>query len=201
MKKKAMLWSMISILFAGITGLSWGEDDARIIGKIGHNKPEAHLRTASFYLVLHGAKAESLPAISSGDNTRFYSKIWDNLYLQITTESGDRGISGYLFAFSKDEAGLNPMDTNESRDVPSLRELSAADFRSDDNFSVRPLKPGPGTPEDRGALRALHYEGYDVEIRVLEFNIGDAVLKKKPYFKSVSCLVTVTEKTTVEQVK
>ncbi len=201
MKTKVILGLMVSILFAGLTDLSRAESDARIIGKIGHNKPEAHLRIASFYLVLNGAKAESLPAISSGDNTRFYSKIWDNLYLQVTTEPGDRGIAGYLFAFSKDEAGLNPMDTNESRDVPSLRELSAADFRTDDNFSVRPLKPGPGTPEDRGALRELHYGGYDVEIRVLEFNIGDAVLKKKPYFKSVSCLVTVTEKATVEQAK
>ncbi|HEY5037438.1 MAG TPA: hypothetical protein VIJ93_00030, partial [bacterium] len=108
---------------------------------------------------------------------------------------------GYMFSFSKDEAGQNPMDTKESRDVPTLRELSAGDFRTDDNFAVRPLKAGSGTPEDRGALRVIHYDGFDVEIRVLEFNIGDAILKKKPYFKSVSCLVTVTETTPIERAK
>jgi hypothetical protein len=106
-----------------------------------------------------------------------------------------------MFTFSKDEGNQDTLMAKESKDVPTLREVSAADFRSDDNFSVRPLKPGPGTPEDRGALRVIHYDGFDVEIRVLEFNIGDAVMKKKPYFKSLSCLVTVTEKNPGDQTK
>jgi hypothetical protein len=201
MKTRILGWLMVSILFAGIAGVSLADNDARIMGKLGYNLPKDHLRTVSLYMVFNGKKAESLPAVSSGDNTRFYSKVWDGLYLQVTTESGDKGISGYLYSFSKDEGNQNPMNTNESRDVATLRELSAADFRSEDNFSVRPLKTGPGTPDDRGALRLLHYDGYDVEIRVLEFNIGDIELKKKPYFKSVSCLVTVTETAPTEPAK
>ncbi len=194
MKKKILSGLMVAVLFAGITGLSRADDDARIIGKLGQNSPKDHLRTASLYVVFNGYWDNSLGALPSGDKTRFYSKVWDGLYLQIITEPGEKGNEGYLFSFSKDEGNLNAMDTNESRDVPTLREVSAADFRSDDNFSVRVLKPGPGTPDDRGALRVIRYEGYDVEIRVLEFNIGDAGLKEKPYFKSLSCLVTVTEK-------
>ncbi|HXL73649.1 MAG TPA: hypothetical protein VN963_08505, partial [bacterium] len=97
------------------------------------------------------------------------------------------------FGFAQDEANQTVIPTNESRDVPTLLELTAADFRSDDNFSARALKPGPGTPLDRGAWRVIHYDGFDVEIRVLEFKIADTELKQKPYFKSVSCLVTVTE--------
>jgi hypothetical protein len=193
MKKGILGWVMVSILIAGTAGLTRADDDARIIGKIGHNWPKDHLRAASFYLVFKGAKSESLPANSSGNETRFYSKVWDGLYLQVATESGEKGTAGYMFSFSKDEAGIDPIVTKESRDVPSLREVSAGDFRSDDNFSVRPLKPGPGTPDDRGALRMIHYDGFDVEIRVLEFNIGDALLKKKPFFKTLSCLVTVKE--------
>jgi hypothetical protein len=194
MKTKILGWAMVSILFMGLAGITRAEDDARIIGKIGHNQPMEHLRTASLYLVFKGNKDNSLPAVKTGDNTRYYSKVWDGLYLQVTTETGQDGVAGYLFSFSKDEENKYPMDTNESRDVPTLRDLASADFRSDDNFSARALKPGPGTPDDRGALRMIHYEGFDVEIRVLEFNIGNPSLKTKPYFKSVSSLVTVREK-------
>ncbi len=201
MKNKMLSGLMVSILFAGIAGLSLAEDDNRIIGKLGQNSPKDHLRTASLYLVFKGNKDNSLPALPSGDKTRFYSKVWDGLYLQVITEPGEKGNEGYMFSFSGDEGNLNAVDTNESRDVPSLREVSAADFRSDDNFSIRPLKPGPGTPEDRGAQRLIHYDGFDVEIRVLEFNIGDAGLKEKPYFKSISCLVTVKETTPIVSMK
>lgn len=193
MKKRILGWAVVSILAAGITGLSGANDDARVFGKLGRNSPKDHSRTASFYIVFQGEKANSLPAVSSEGNTRFYSKVWDGLYLQVLSEKGERGTAGYMFGFSKDEADLDPVGTKESRDVPTLREVSAADFRSDDNFSIRPLKPGPGTPEDRGALRVIHYDGFDVEIRALEFNIGDAGLKSKPRFKTLSCLVTVTE--------
>ena len=194
MKVRILSWMLVPVLLAGMTGYSRADNDARIIGKIGENRPTDSLRKASLYLVFNGNKAESLPALSSGDETRFYSKVWDGLYLQVTTESGDNGVAGYKFYFSKDEAGEDTLDTKESNDGPSLREVTAADFRTDDNFAVRPLKPGPGTPDDRGALRVIHYDGFDAIIRVLELNIGDINLKKKPYFKSISSLVTVCEK-------
>ncbi len=194
MTSRILSWVMVSILSLGMAGGGWAESDVRVIGKIGQNWPKDHLRTASFYLDFRGNKVDNMPALPSGEETRIYSKVWDGLYLQATTETNDRDTTGYLFTFTKDEADKNPAELTESKDVPTLREVTAADFRSDDNFSTRPLKPGPGTPEDRGAFRVIHYDDFDVEIRVLEFNIGDAGLKKKPYFKSVSCLVTVIEK-------
>jgi len=194
MKMKRLSWVMVLTMLLGIAGSAWAEDDARIISRLGMNSPKEHLRNASFYLVFNDTKVEDLPAVASGDETRFYSKVWDGLYLQVTTEAGADGVAGYMFSFSQDEANQTVIVTAESRDVPSLREVAAADFRSDDNFSIRALKPGPGTPTDRGALRVIHYDGFDVEIRVLEFRIGDISLKKKPYFKNLSCLVTVCEK-------
>jgi hypothetical protein len=194
MKLKPLSWVLAATLLMGITGLGRAaDDDARIITRLGENSPKDHLRTASFYLSFKNDKVEGLPAVLTGNITRFYSKVWDNLYLQINTEPGEDGMAGYLFGFSTDEANQTVIPTNESRDVPTLLELTAADFRSDDNFSARVLRPGPGTPLDRGAWRVVHYNGYDVEIRVLEFKIADTDLKQKPYFKSVSCLVTVTE--------
>jgi|SRR5665213_430232 len=194
MKMKKFCWVLISILFMGLTGLCRAaDDDSRIITRLGENSPKDHLRTASFYLSFKGNKVEGLPAVETGNSSRFYSKVWDGLFLQVTTEPGQDGNAGYLFGFSQDEANQTVIPTNESRDVPTLLELAAADFRSDDNFSARPLKPGPGTPLDRGAWRVIRYNGYDVEIRILQFNIADTDLKQKPYFKSVSCLVTVTE--------
>ncbi len=195
MKKRILSWLMLSLMFTAVTGFSHADTDARIIGKIGENSPTDNLRKASLYIVFNGTKAEGLPAVSSGDETRFYSKVWDGLYLQVTSESGDHGIAGYKFYFSKDEAGQDTVDTVEAKDGPSLREITASDFRSDDNFTIRPLKPGPGTPNDRGAFRVIKYDGFDVNLRVLEFNIGDINLQKKAYFKTLSCLVTVCEKT------
>jgi hypothetical protein len=200
-RNKILSRMMALILFLGMTGLSRADDDNRTIAKLGHNASMDRLRTASFYLVFKGNKSDSLAAVPSGNDARFYSEVWDGLYLQVNTESGERGITGYMFAFSKDEDGKSLVGTNESRDVPTLREVSVSDFRSDDNFSARPLKPGPGTTGDRGALRIIHYDNFDVEIRVLEFNIGDAGLKMKPYFKTVSCLVTVREKDPAGQAK
>jgi hypothetical protein len=84
--------------------------------------------------------------------------------------------------------------STDTQDGPSLLEVAATDFRSDDNFSNRPLKPGPGTPDDRGALRVVHYKNFNAIIRVLEFNIGDVNLDKKPYFKTVSVIVRAREK-------
>jgi hypothetical protein len=194
MKIKQLSWVMVSILFLGMTGLCRADDDNRIISRLGENPPNNHLRTASFYLPFKDDKVEGLPGVVNGNVTRFYSKVWDGLYLQITTEPGQDGTAGYLFGFSQDEENQMPIPTNESRDVPTMLELTAADFRSDDNFTVRPLKPGPGTPSDRGAWRVIHYNGFDVNIRVLELSIGDTELKEKPYFKSVSCMVTVVEK-------
>jgi hypothetical protein len=194
MKRKVFSCLLVSTLLMGLAGICKADDDNRVISKLGQNSPQDHLRTASFYLVFKDNKSDSLPAVQSGDTARFYSKVWDGLYLQVTTENGDRGTAGYMFSFSTDEAGLTPVETNELRDVPSLREITAGDFRSDDNFSVRVLKPGPGTPKDRGAFRMVKYDGFDVEIRVLEFSIGDAGLKNKPFFKSLSTLVTVREK-------
>lgn len=201
MKTRILSWLIVPALIMGIAGVSRADDDNRTFAKLGQNTVMDHLRTVSFYLVFRGNKSDSLAAIPSGDNARFYSKVWDGLYLQVNTESGERGVTGYMFSFSKDEEGKSPIETNESRDVPSLREVSVSDFRSDDNFSTRPLKPGPGTPDDRSAFRVIHCDGFDVDIRVLEFNIGDASLKTKPYFKTVSCLVTVKEKGPVGQGK
>lgn len=196
MKIKIFSWLMVPALVLGTAIVSRADDDARTFSKLAHNTSKDSMRTASLYLVFKDNKSESLAAVPSGDNTRFYAKVWDGLYLQVTTASGERGTTGYTFAFSKDEAGVEPLNTNESRDVPSLREVSVSDFRSDDNFSARPLKAGPGTPQDRGAFRVIHCDGFDAEIRVLEFNIGDAGQKRKPYFKTLSCLVTVQEKAT-----
>lgn len=188
---RRVLFGLVLISF--FCGLAFADDDNRMIGKFDHNGPHDALSTASVYLVLKDGKAEGLPGLASGDETRFYAKVWDGLYLQVTTETGENGTEGYMFSFSKDEDGQNLLQPKESADDPTLRELAASDFRTDDNFAPRPLKPGPGTPGDRGVLRIIHYPGFDAEVRVLEFNIGDAELKKQPYFKSVSCLVTVRE--------
>jgi len=160
---------------------------------LGENSAKDHLRVASIYLSAKGKKIEGLPAVVTGNTTRFYSKVWDNLYLQVNTEAGEDGTEGYVFSFSTDEAGVDVIKLDESRDAPSMLELTASDFRSDDNFTARPLQPGPGTPLDRSAWRVIHYNGFDVDIRVLEFDISNVQLKQKPYFKSVSSLVTVRE--------
>jgi hypothetical protein len=194
MKPKTLSWVLATVLLAGSAGWCRADDDNRVISKLGQNSPMDHLRTASFYLVFNGDKSESLPALQSGDNARFYSKVWDGLYLQVNTEVGDQGVTGYMFSFSSDEAGLSPLATNELRDVPTMREVAAMDFRSDDNFSVRVLKPGPGTPDNRGAFRMIHYSGMDMEIRVLGFGIGNTGLKRKPDFNNLSVMVTVREK-------
>ncbi len=194
MKPKVLNCLLGAALLVGSAGLCRADDDNRVISKLGQNSSADHSRTASFYLVFNGDKSDSLPALQSGDNTRFYSKVWDGLYLQVNTERGDEGIGGYMVSFSTDEAGLTPVGTNESRDVPTLRDVTAADFRTDDNFSARTLQPGPGTPDNRGAFRMVHYNGFDVEIRVLGFNIGNTGLKKKPDFNKLSFMVTVREK-------
>ena len=194
MKTKSLPLTWIGLILAlGFSTLVWAEDDNRMIGKFDQTGPHDTLSTASVYLNFKDNKAEGLPGLAAGDETRFYEKVWDGLYLQITTESGDNGTEGYMFGFSSDEDGKDLIKSKESPDDPTLQEVAAGDFRTDDNFSPRPLKGGPGTPGDRGAYRIIHYPGFDAEIRVLEFNIGDAELKKKPYFKSISCVVTVRE--------
>ncbi len=190
--------NFLGLAFAGMLSLgfttgAFADDDNRMIEKFDHTGPHDALSVASVYLSFKDGKAEGLPGLASGDETRFYAKVWDGLYLQITTETGENGTEGYMFSFSSDEDGQDLIKPREDADVPTLRELAASDFRTDDNFSPRPLRPGPGIPNDRSAFRVVHYPGFDAEIRVLEFNIGDAHLGKKPYFKSVSCLVTVKQ--------
>ncbi len=194
MKARIRPWmAVVFILALGIPLRVLADDDNRVIAKFDQNRPQDALSAASVYLTLKGDQAEGLPALASGDETRFYIKVWDGLYLQITTETGDNGTRGYMFAFSSDEAGQDLLPPKENADDPALRELAASDFRTDDNFEPRPLVPGPGTPDNRGPYRIIHYPGFDVDMRVLEFSIGDAQLGKKPFFKSVSCLVTVQE--------
>jgi hypothetical protein len=194
MKKRLFSFMMVSLLFASAAGLCRADNDARIIGRIGENWPTDSLRKASLYMVFNGNKAEELPAVPAGNETRIYSKVWDNLYVQVNTVSGDNGVASYKFSFSTDEAGEDTLASTDTQDGPSLLEVAATDFRSDDNFSNRPLKPGPGTPSDRGALRVIHYKNFTAIIRVLEFNIGDVNLSKKPYFKTVSVIVRAKEK-------
>lgn len=193
MEAKILGWMMVLALSVGSAGLVRADDDNRVVGKFDQTGPHDRFSTVSVYLTFKDDKAEGLPSLPSGDESRFYSKVWDNLYLQITTETGEDGMAGYMFSFSKDETGGDLLKPKEDSEGPTLREISAADFRTDDNFDVRPLKGGPGTPKDRSAFRVLHYPGFDAEIRVLEFSIGDAKLGKKPYFKSLSCLVTVRQ--------
>ncbi len=198
MKVKKIAGFMVLVLLMGAVGLAWADDDNRIISRLGENSAKDHLRVASIYLSCKGKKIEGLPAVPADNTIRFYSKVWDDLYLQVTTEPGENGPVGYVFSFSTDEAGVNVVKLDESRDSPSMLELTAADFRSDDNFTARPLQPGPGTPLDRSAWRVIHYNGFDVDIRVLEFDISNVYLKQKPYFKSVSSLVTVRETTSAK---
>ncbi len=193
MKNKILICLLFSILFIAIAGLSPSENDSRIIVKLGHNSANEEQRTASLYLVFKGDKSDSMIAVDLERETRFYAEVWDDLYLQVTTESSDDGIEAYHFAFSKDEAGNEPAALKDSKDKGTLRVLAAADFRTVENSSARVLKPGPGTPDDPGAFRLIHYGGFDAEIRVLEFNIAGAIPKKKPYFKSLSCIVGITE--------
>jgi hypothetical protein len=194
MKRNFLPWTVLGmILCLGFPRLVLADDDNRVIEKFDHNGPHDALSVASVYLTFKDGKAEGLPGLPSGDETRFYTKVWDGLYLQVTTETGENGTEGYMFSFSTDEDGQNLLKPQEDADKPTLRELAASDFRTDDNFSPRPLVPGPGTPDNRGVLRIIHYPGFNAEIRVLEFGIGDAQLKKTPYFKYVSCLVTVSQ--------
>jgi hypothetical protein len=198
--KNALALVIVPVWLAASAGLALAEDDARVIGSLAHNRPTDHSRTSSVYVSLSGDKAGGLPAVPSGDETRFYLKVWDDLYLQVTTETGESGTAGYMVSFSKDMEDQNALDpVGESKDAPTLREISAADFRTDDNFDSRPLRAGPGTSKDRGPLRVVAYPGFDAEIRVLEFNIGDAKLGKKPFFKNLSFLVMVKEKETKKE--
>lgn len=194
MKAKSLRWMLVGLVLSlGLPAWALADDDNRVIGKFDQTGSHDALSTASVYLTFKDDKAEGLPGLASGDETRFYDKVWDGLYIQVTTETGDNGVEGYTFAFSSDEDGKDLIKPKENPDDPPLEELDASDFRTDDNFAPRPLRPGPGTPDNRGAFRIIHYPGFDAEMRVLEFSIGDAELKKKPYFKSVSCLVTVKE--------
>lgn len=194
MKSKFLGLAVVSLFLAGWAGIARAQDDNRIIGKFDQAGPHSRLRTASVYLTFKDDKAEGLPSLPAGEETRSYIKVWDGLYLQATTRSADNGVAAYQLTFSSDEADQDPLKSEESADDPSLGEVAASDFRTDDNFDVRPLHPGPGTPQDRGVFRIIHYPGFDAEIRVLEFSIGDAHLQKKPFFKSLACLVTVQEK-------
>ena len=187
MRKAILLLAACSVFLAGKT---WAKEDNNIIVKFDHNGPKDSLSVASVYLTFKENKVEGLPGVPSGDETRFSAKLWEGLFLQVTTQTGEQGVEGYHFAFSKDEAYQDPLTTV---DAP-LQDLAAADFRTEDNSASRPIKPGPGTFKDRGILRILHYPGFDAEIRVLEYNIGDAEEDKSPYFKSASCLVTVRQK-------
>ncbi|HVZ80268.1 MAG TPA: hypothetical protein VHE12_05615 [bacterium] len=192
MKERFWVW-LILLIWVISTGSIRANDDSRAIGKLSHGVPGSAKRSVSIYLTFNGDKADGLPGLISGNERRFYDKVWDGLYLQVTTETGESGIRGYMFTFSKDEADQNTLTPSEPMDVPTLREVAAVDFRTDDNFAPRPLQPGPGKPKDRGALRIFSYPGFEGEIRVLDFDIGDAQLGKKPYFKSLSCLVTLHE--------
>ncbi|HJT23426.1 MAG TPA: hypothetical protein VJ873_02560 [bacterium] len=192
MKSKTLSTLALSLLLV-LAAVPVRSDDSRIIGKLDHSGPTDPQSTASLYLALQGNQAEGLPALPYGTETRFCMKVWDGLYLQAFTQTDDNGIRGYLFAFSKDEAGQKLLAADETPFAPSLRQVSAADFRTSENFTARPLKWGPGTMDDRNALREVHYPGFDAEIRVLEFNIGDAQFGKRPFFKNMSCLVTVKE--------
>lgn len=186
-----------TLVFSGLLALAAGSarpDDSRIIGKLDHSGPTDPQSTASVYLALEGNRAEGLPSLPYGVETRFCTKVWSDLYLQTFTQTDDNGVRGYLFAFSKDEAGQKLLAAEEAPYAPSLRQVSAADFRTSENFAARPLKWGPGTLDDRNALRVIHYPDFDVEIRVLEFNIGDAQFGKRPFFKNMSCMVMVKER-------
>lgn len=192
MKRISLPWIVLLVWTVGVTAV-FADDDSRAIGKLSHNGPGSALRTVSIYLDLNGDKADGLPGLPAGNEKRFYEKVWDGLFLQVTTETGENGVRGYMFTFSKDQEDQNTLTPSEPMDKPTLREVAAADFRTDDNFAVRPLRSGPGKPEDRGALRTFSYPGFEGEIRVLQFNIGDAQLGKKPQFKELSCLVTLHE--------
>lgn len=185
---------LLLVLMLGSVGQVLAQDDSRVIARLGHNGPKDPVRIASVYLAFEGEKADGFPTLPWGDENRVYAEVWEGLYLQVVTESANRGVAGYLFSFSKDEARQEELKVLEPEKDATLREVAAADFRTDDNFAPEPLKPGPGTLEDPGALRVIHYDGFDVEIRVLGFRIGNAELKKTPYFKSINFLVTVVEK-------
>ena len=191
---KRISFSWIVLLFWTLGGCTvFADDDSRAIGKLSHGGPGNTLRTVSIYLNFDGDKALGLPGLPSGNEKRFYEKVWDGLFLQVTTETGENGVRGYMFTFSKDQEDQNTLTPSEPMDKPTLREVTAPDFRTDQNFPVRPLQPRPGKPGDRGALRPFTYQGFEGEIRVLDLNIGDAQLGKKPYFKGFSCLITLRE--------
>lgn len=195
MKFKVISLAVLSILFTGLTLEVRANDDDRVMGRLNQISSKDQMRTSTIYLSIKGNKVFGLPSVSAGTETRFYSKVWDDLYLQITTVTADNGTTGYSMSFSSDEAGAKSLTSTEGKDGQTLLEVDAMDFRTDDNFSARALKSGFGTTTDRGALRMVHFDGFDVETRVLEFNIGDAEQKKKPYFESMSCLLTIHEKT------
>lgn len=192
MKNRFGPWIVLILSMIGGSPLL-ADDDTRVIAKLSHYGAGNPLRMASYYLTFHGDMTDELPGLPSGNEKRFYAKIWDGLFLQVTTETGEDGTIGYMFSFSKDEEDQNALTPEEPANLPTLREVTASDFRTDDNFGPRPLQSGPGKTGDRGALRAFSYPGFKGEIRVLEFSIGNAQLGKKPYFKTLSCLVTFQE--------
>jgi hypothetical protein len=194
MKTRVLSWMMVSLLFAAMTGLCRAETDNRVIGKLGENSSTDTLRRVSLYMTFDGVNTDDLTEKRSGDKTRFYSQVWDGLYLQVFPTLDDEGVAAYQFYFSADEAGKDVLDVTDSAPGPAMGEVAAADFRSDDNLTTRPLTPGPGTPQDRGSYRVIHYDGFDAVIRVLEFEIGNIHPNAKPDFRSLSCLVTVAEK-------
>src|ERR1700728_3717465 len=173
MKTRILGWMVVSLALAAVAGLGWAETDNRVIGKLGENSPTDSLRRVSLYLSIEGVNTDDLTEKRSGDKTRFYSQVWDGLYLQVSPTLDDQGVAAYQFYFSTDEAGKDILTVAGSAPRPAVGEVAAADFRSDDNLTARPLRPGPGTPDDRGPYRVVHYEDFDAVVRVLEFEIGD----------------------------
>src|ERR1700735_2870043 len=143
MKTRILGWMVVSLALAAVAGLGWAETDNRVIGKLGENSPTDSLRRVSLYLSIEGVNTDDLTEKRSGDKTRFYSQVWDGLYLQVSPTLDDQGVAAYQFYFSTDEAGKDILTVADSAPGPAMGEVGGRRFWGGDKLSPRPPHARP----------------------------------------------------------
>lgn len=135
----------------------------------------------------------------------FYLQVWPQLWAGMA--ESDEPVA-YSFALSRDEEGERPLRAlNEPPHGDWPGNVSARHFRSEDNSGPRDPDAQRTAAREYGGLRELVYEAFEVDVRVLEFEVVEAHLDPAvrqrlretlnvgslPAFRRFACLVTVRE--------
>ena len=173
---RSLLARFGSFIFLAAASLP-AQVDTRVFREVLHQR---HPRIVSIYLKFLPDDVEVPRQV----------QVWDGLYLMVRPICGRyEGIAGYYFGFHHDAAGTSQYHPQGGYTIHDL--LFAEHFRNQDNSG--PNEVGPKNVNAPSELRELRYEGFSVEIRVLEFQILNATPEAIPSFGSLSCLVTVRE--------